>query len=329
MGSGGTCDKASADQMTQNTYAEIVERIRDILLTPEGQKKICERRSAADLMAKGLRALKASGWVLKAIRRRVGSDRTVFTVRQGYLQNAANDIVVSVELRGNGVGTLLPPPKGHSYPILKTAEPEARELEWGGSGARAYIRACRDMKPPSPERDLQGVIFRDMSTSPKHELLQNLWPVRPANCLMEIPTAVQRQGRVGTGLIDLLARTGRGRWPTFVACELKVDSTTPYDAMVQAIQYAAALDVEVNGIPHVLKPADRSNYRSLFGSSSTARDPLRFGAMAIIPNGRGVEAAAQRALDKLGTSSAWLDVMLFDRSEDGQFRPVLRLRDAG
>jgi len=329
MGSGGTCNNGSGDQiMTQNTYAEIVEWIRGTLLTAEGQKKIHQRRCEAALMAKRLGELKASGWVLKATRRQVGSDRTVFTVHQETLQKATNGLVVSVELRGCRVGKLLPPPNGRGYPILKTKQ-DARELEWGGSEARAYIRACANMKRPSPERDLQGVIVQALSTSPKHELLQNLWPVRPANCMMEFPAPVDRNGHIGTGNIDLLARTGRGRWPTFVVCELKVDRTTPYDALVQAIHYAAALDVEVNGITHELPPADRSIYRSLFGSNLTAQAPLRFGAMAIIPNGRGVEAATRKALDNLDTSNAWLDVMLFDPREDEQFRPVLRFRSEG
>jgi hypothetical protein len=148
--------------------------------------------------------------------------------------------------------------------------------------------------------------------------------------MMEYPAAVNRHGRIGktAGTIDLLARTGRGRWPTFVVCELKEDATTPYDAMVQAIRYAAALDTEVNGISYELPPANRSIYRKLFGSRSSALDPLRFGAMAIIPNRRGAKEAAQRALDDLGASGAWLDVMLFDGADDGQFRPALRLRDA-
>ena len=330
MESGGTCDNGSADQiMKQNTYTEIVERIRDILRTPEGQEKIRQRRHAADLMANGLSKLKASGWVLRATRRQVGSHRTVFTARQGSIQEAANGLEVFVELRGNGVGTLLPPPDGHNYPILKTCEPEVRDLEWGGSDARDYIRECANMMRPSPERDLQGVIVQDLSMSPKHELLQNLQPVRPANCMMEIPSAVKRNGDIGTGNIDILARTGRGRSTTCVVCELKVDKTTPYDTMVQAIHYAAALDVEVNGIKHELEPADRSVYRVLFGSNSTSKNPLRFGAMAIVPNGPGIEAAAQRALENLGTNSAWLDVMLFNRSDDGRFRPVFRFSDAG
>lgn len=329
MGSGGTCDNGSGDQiMTQNTYAEIVERIRGILLTPDGQEKIRKRRLEAARMAKGLRELKASGWVLKATRRQVGSDRTVFTVHQRTLRRATNGLEVSVELRGIGVGRLLPPPNGRGYPILETKQ-DARELEWGGSEARAYIRACANMKRTSPERHLQGVIVQALSTSPKHKLLQNLRPVRPANCMMEIPTPVDRYGNIGTGNIDILARTGRGRWPTFVICELKVDTTTPYDAMVQAIRYAVALDVEVNGITHELKPANRSVYRSLFGSNLTSQEPLRFGAMAIVPNHPGAEAKARTALDDLGTSSAWLDVMLFDPREDEQFRPVLRFRSAG
>jgi len=315
--------------MTRENHNEIVERIRRLLLTPDGKKKIRQRRSASARMARGLQGLEASGWVLKASRRQVGSDQTVFTVRQGSLQNSEKGLVVFVELCGNGVGTLLPPRSNRGYPILRTTEPDPRELEWAGRDAREYIRACSNMKQPSPERDLQGVILHDLLKSPKHELLRNLWPVRPANCLMEIPTAIQRRGQIGTGNIDLLVRTGRGRWPTFVICELKVDKTTPYDAMVQAIHYAVALDVEVNGIANEIEPADRALYRFLLGSNSTAQDPLRIGAMAIIPNRPGVEKATHEALDTLSANSSWLDVMLFDRGENGEFRPVLRMRDVG
>lgn len=191
------------------------------------------------------------------------------------------------------------------------------------------MRACANMKTPSPERDLRGMMIQALIASPKQALLRNLWPVRPANLLMEFPAAVQRHGEIGTGNVDLLARTGGGRWSTFVVCELKVDGTTPYDALVQAIHYASALDVEVNGIIDKLPPADQSIYRSLFGSNSTSQEPLRFGAMAIIPNRPGVEAKTQEALDTLGTSNNWLDVMLFDSPVEGQFRPVRRFRSAG
>jgi hypothetical protein len=312
--------------MTQETYAEIVDRVRGILLTAEGRKKIHQRRSAADKMAQGLQELKASGWILNAKRRQVGSHQAVFTVSQGPLQGAAKGLVVSVEFRGVGAGKLLPPPSGHKYPILQTIEDEVRELEWGGSEARVYIRSRANIKPMC-EREIQGVIVRDMSLRSKHELLQNLRPVRPAKCMMEIPTAVTEPGKIGTGNIDILARTRTGRSTTYVVCEVKVDKTTPYDAMVQAIQYAAALNVEVNGITGEIKPADRSVYRALFGSRSTAQDPMCFGAMAIIPNGKDVKAQALRTRDELGTRSAWLDVMLFDKNEDGEFRPVFRVKN--
>jgi hypothetical protein len=55
----------------------------------------------------GRRTTKAEclGWVRNARSRLVGSDRTVFTVRQGSSQKAANGLEVSVELRGIGVST--------------------------------------------------------------------------------------------------------------------------------------------------------------------------------------------------------------------------------
>lgn len=319
--------RKKCEAMTQSSYADIAEQVRGKLMSQDGREKIIKRRQAAELMAKGLEELEASGWILRAMRRKVGSDRTVFTVRQSSIQKAAKGLEVSVELLGNGVGTLLPPQKTGSYPLLRTNEPEARELAWGGAEARAYVRS-RSLRRASVERRVQGEVVRELLKTPKHRLLQNLWPVRPANCMMEIPTAIERRGRVGTGNIDLLARTGRGRWPTFVVCELKTDSTTtPYNALVQAIRYAAALDVEVNGISHRLPPADRSVYRRLFGSNSKAQHPLRFGAMAIVPSRRGVADDAKKALNALDTSDAWLDVMLFDGAQDGQFRPTLRLRE--
>ncbi len=146
---------------------------------------------------------------------------------------------------------------------------------------------------------------------------------------MEIPTAVTAAGKIGTGNIDVLARMGRGRNVRYVVCELKADKTTPYDAMVQAIHYAAALSVEVNGIEHEIEPADWSVYRSFFGSKSTSQEALRFGAMAIIPNAHGVKGAARKALDDLEADDAWLDVMLFDRDKHGDLRPRYRLTGAG
>jgi len=311
------------------TYAEIAECVQRTLLTKQGRSHIAKRRVAAEKMAKGLRALERSGWVLNARRRNIGTTRTVFTVRQGFLQQATKGLEVSVEIRGIGVGTLLPPTRGNKYPLLRTLESEPRKLEWGASEALEYIRKRAEKTKPSPERELQGVLVRDMSSSPKHDLLKNLHPVLPARCMMEIPAAVTADGSIGTGNIDVLARTGRGRNVRYVVCELKVDKTTPYGAMVQAIRYAAALSVEVNGIEDEIEPADRSVYRSFFGSKSTLQEALRCGAMAIIPNARGAEAAARKALDDLDADDAWLDVMLFDWDKHGDLLPRYRLAGAG
>ena len=100
-------------------------------------------------------------------------------------------------------------------------------------------------------------------------------------------------------------------------------------AMKQAIQYLAALDVEVNGINNEIDPADRAVYRTLFGSNSTSQAKLRFGAMAIIPSRYGVEDEARKTLEVLDGGNVWLDIMLFDRSESGHSQAVLRLRGSG
>ncbi|MDA9982977.1 hypothetical protein N9H39_09680 [Gammaproteobacteria bacterium] len=309
------------------TYAEIVERVQSTLLTRNGRAHIEKRRAAAEKMAKGLRVLETTGWFLKARRRNVGPTRTVFTARQGSLQQAAKGLQVWVELRGVGVGTLLPPTKGNEYPRLKPSVEEGRDMEWGGNEALEYIRARVENIKPSHERELQGIFVRDMSSSPKHDLLKNLQPVRPARCMMEIPAAVNASGEIRTGNIDILARMREGRSTRYVVCELKVDKTAPYDAMVQAIHYATALDIEVNGIENEIEPANKSVYHFLFGSKSTSQGALRFGAMAIIPNGLGVEGASRKALDDLDTQDAWLDVMLFEWK--GKLIPICRLKDGG
>ena len=306
------------------TYVEIVERVQSTLLTRDSRERIAKRRAAAEKMAAGLRDLEASGWLLKARRRNVGTATTVFTVGQGFLQNAAKGLLVSVELRGVGIGTLLPPTEGHEYPRLNPSDSMRGDMEWGGSEALAYIRARGESIKPSRERELQGIFVREMSSSRKHNLLKNLQPVIPAGCMMEIPAAVKASGDRGTGNIDVLARTGSGRSTRYIVCELKVDKTRPYDAMLQAIHYAAALDIEVNGIENEIKPANRSVYRLLFGSKSTSQDALRFGAMAIIPNGRGAEGASRKALDDLDAQGAWLDVMLYEW--DSKLIPVCRLK---
>jgi hypothetical protein len=129
----------------------------------------------------------------------------------------------------------------------------------------------------------------------------------PAGCMMEMPAAVTAKLTIGTGNIDIMARSYAG-W--FIACELKApgSSERPDRVLRQAIRYAAALDAEINGISNLLEPGDRAIYRTLFGATGQAS--LRFGALAIVAVREDDDGSAVEALRNLRVPrGAWVGVL--------------------
>lgn len=307
-------------------YERIVSEVRELLATAEGRARVLARREHAKKMADGLRR-----WSEELKSGRMRYRGAVFTVTQGALEGALGrraSLVVSVEVNGVGIGQLVfsptRPPMFSSGTDLKT------QLAWSGNapdGAKinAYLEQCR-LSKSMPERDVQGRMcarFRalfDVAQKP----IGGLVPVRPAGCMMEIPTAVaaSKTLRIGGGAIDILARTGRGRSGWFVVCELKRhDSAERADEVLrQAIRYATALDVEVNGCGFI-PPADSAFYRELFGGSGSA--PLRFGALAAISALRREEVS--RALAELAPpKNTWLGALLYTQDESGLRAALVR-----
>lgn len=268
----------------RSEYEQTVREVHDVLSSAEGRDRLLARREHAKTMADGLHRWEQ----LKSGRiRRRGA---VLTVTQAALENAFTGpgvLRVSVEVNGVGVGKLVFSTK--RGPLFTSTEDPQKKLEWSGNARdgeviNAYIEQRRSSKS-MPEREVQGnmsarfrALFDDAQRPPG-----GLVPVRPVGCMMEIPTAVaaSKKLKVGGGAIDILARTGRGRTGWFIACELKKPKATdhPRDVLRQAIRYATALDVEVNG-RGLLPPADAAVYRELFGGSGSAA--LRFGALAAI-----------------------------------------------
>lgn len=301
----------------RSRYEEIAGEVHELLSTIEGRAKIEARREHARKMADGLRR-----WTEDLKRGRMRYRGAVFTVRQGALEGAIGrraSLVVNVEINGVGVGQI--EFSSASPPMFSSNTDLATQLAWSGSardGAKinAYLEQCRASKS-MPERDVQGHMsarFRALFGDAQKPV-GGLVPVRPAGCMMEIPTAVAASSKlqIGGGAIDILARTGRGRTGWFVACELKrYDSAEPAaDVLRQAIRYATALDIEVNGCG-LLPPADSACYRELFGGSGSA--PLRFGALAAISALRREEVTD--ALAELEAPKAtWLGALLYTQDK--------------
>lgn len=298
------------------TYDDLVHEVHGLLSTSAGIENVLFRREAARKMVRGLRR-----WVEKK-ERRLRTRGVVLTVTQGALHDVKEALQLSVEVNGRGVGRLVVPAKG--VPMFTPKSGDTTPLEW--SGNRVDAKRINEIIDESrqrrrvPERDVQGrlsprlraLFDDDMQKKPRGGLA----PVRPAGCMMELPTAVAASDglALGSGTIDLLARAGRGATGCFVACELKNPAAKvhAYDVLCQAIRYSVALDVEVNGNARIPR-GNAADYRYLFGATGEARP--RFGAMAVIPSnlGAGVDAAFARLAPR---SRPWLGVLLYKEEQD-------------
>jgi hypothetical protein len=314
----------------KKTSREIVQEVRE-LLSGSGKSKVLQRRRQAARMVEGLRRLEATG-----LRYRKQTRDSVFTVTQESLCKLGPTLSVYVELQGRRVGTLVYSTTSRTPPVF--ISDDGPRFVWSGDRRDAeriakYFEACAS-RPRSPERKAQGVLVRAMFARGKHRLLARLRPVRPAGCMMEIPVPVTASDGLGlgTGNVDVLVRAVGGPAARFVICELKRPGlkADPYRVLTQAIRYAAALDVEVNGIEGEagIEPADASLYRKLFGATGSAK--LRFGAMAAIYTDEGsaedTVALVRDAISALSPSPRdWLDVLTYTE-RDGEYEPIWRCK---
>lgn len=312
----------------KKTRREIVQEVQELLTGP-GRSKVLQRRKQAARMVEGLRRLKAA-----KLPYRMQTRGKVFTVTQENLCKAGSTLRVYVEVQGRRVGTLTYSTTSRIRPVFTCDD--GTPFVWSGDRHDAeriakYFEACSS-KPRSPERDAQGALVRAMFARGKHQLLAGLRPVRPAGCMMEIPVPVKASDRLdwGTGNVDVLVRAVGGPAARFVICELKRPGlrVDPYDVLTQAIRYAAALDVEVNGIEGEdgIQPADASLYRELFGATGSAK--LRLGAMAAIYTDVGsAEDTVARVRDAMSALSPsptdWLDVLTYTE-RCGEYEPKWR-----
>lgn len=308
----------------RSRYEQIVRKVHELLATAQGRERILARREHARKMAEGLRR-----WNEQLKIGRIRRRGAVLTVTQGALEKALDRqgaLRVSVEVNGVGVGQIVF--SSTRGPLFAAAKDPVAQLAWSGDardGERinAYLKQCRSALS-MPERDIQGHMsahFRALFDD-EQKPFGGLVPVRPAGCMMEIPTAVaaSKKLQVGGGSIDILARTGRGRSGWFVACELKKPESTEraYDVLCQAIRYATALDVEING-RGLLPPADAAVYRELFGGSGSA--PLRFGALAAISTLQR-DQVSEALVELAPPKNTWLGALLY-KKEAGRLRAVL------
>jgi hypothetical protein len=299
-------------------YATIVASVRELLRS--NPERVEARRRKAKAIVDGLARWRTALDVADESRPK-RTRGVVLSITQGALLRAGRTIVANVEVNGRGAGAL----EFHAdtkAPVFTTLE--KTRLVWSnttrGSQHRNDARLIREYLATAaertlvPERTAQGQLLRSFFATPKHPLLRNLSPVAPAGFMMEIPAPVAASGALtdGTGNIDLLLRTGRGRNSRFVVCELKKPGAAidPYTVLRQAIRYATALCVEVNGIEGAIAPANPALYRKLYGASGNSK--LRFGAMAAIDAQN--EPRVREALVVLhppARPAAWLEVLLY------------------
>lgn len=232
----------------------------------------------------------------------------------------SKNLKLSVEMRGQGIGTLVVPESGSAeFRAVQSKEGWA----WSGNRGdadriRTYFQGAEAALAPMElqEREIQACMFNVIRRKGGGTPFENLAPVLLAGYPSEIPTWINRMALVGTGNIDALVRgkLGPGDPPFFVfelkRPELNKNKPQVVEALQQAVTYAIALSIEANGFRPVetedgLKWEEsyetrdlRKKYRRYFGAG--AKDsPLRIGAVAVVPDTEANRIEVKTALEQL------------------------------
>ena len=237
--------------------------------------KVDDRRRAIAALRKGLE----KGLPLSLPRRRAW-----FSTTQTDVTNAK--ACARVQVLGVEAGELKLSKADHSYVFVPNAKrfPEYAGVRWAWSGdaddgkkIRAFLKECEgySMSDPSNEREIQWQLANAFGA--KTLSLRHLGAVKWNKRFTEVGVSVTKDGKAGTGNIDLVARRGKGADRGFLVFEVKgPDDTNVEAALKQALRYATALSIEANGGSE----RERDDYHAVFGSKG--KKPLQIDAVIVM-----------------------------------------------
>ena len=300
------------------TGQEIVDLVKLKLATPAGLKKVAARRRMIELLRDARKDWMGTGRPLRI------HNPAVLAIDQTRMRNAKRVFTAKVLVAGNHVADVELDPTKSNPRFVVHEKHRARgnaaehEVEWkkdrrSSDRIAAILRSFESLPPGSAELQIQHGLVKRLDANDKRRdnpELVAMRPVVPLGLPTEIATSINLKGDVGTGNVDILARTyGEGRrrdGGDFIVLELKQPSFKAKQvpgALRQAIQYAAALTIEANALVGPDRDDAAVAYRQFFSDdreSETAKyagKPIVVHAVVVLPD--GLEAAAARALSNL------------------------------
>lgn len=213
----------------------------------------------------------------------------VFHQSDGYNKSIGS---ARVQLLGIEAGELLldhstEKPSFLFYPNkkIRSKHPELPDSPWKwskdgrhGQAIREFLKLCESHPKAKPdnEREIQWQLAHAFKKD-KSGALRGFQTVKWHGLFTEIGVSVTESGKLGTGNIDLVVRRGKGGQRGFLVFELKKPGDTKIEAaLIQALQYATALHIEVNngGL------GNQENYRKVFGAGGTKK--LKISAVIVM-----------------------------------------------
>ncbi|MFT3829206.1 MAG: hypothetical protein QM691_05800 [Opitutaceae bacterium] len=293
----------------KSIYQEISEVLR------KNPTKVDARRRAVAALRKGLE----KGTSLSLPRRRAWFSTTQTDTMHGKAG-------ARVQVLGIEAGELLLSPEaagGYMFVPNTKLFPHHAGVRWVWSGKtsdgkkiRAFLQQECEGHPQadrSNEREIQWQLAAALGA--KSDELRNLAAVKWNKRFTEIGVSVTKDGKAGTGNIDLVVRRGKGSDRGFLVFEIKAPGEDDVEATLkQSLGYATALSIEANEGPlHY-----RRDYNAVFGSGAAKR--LQIDAVIAMEDCPAVRRRAsslvrQCLADRGGSSIERIGVLLysFDR----------------
>ena len=279
----------------------IHQEVTDVLR--KNPAKVDDRRRAIAALKKGLE----KGLPLPLPRRRAW-----FSTTQTDVTNAK--ACARVQVLGVEVGEVRLAKTGKCYEFVPSDKRYAG-ARWAWSGNAGDGKKIRDFlgeceKQSSNEREIQWQLANAFGA--KTPSLRHLGAVKWNKRFTEVGVSVTKDGKAGTGNIDLVVRRGKGADRGFLVFEVKgPEEKNVEEALKQALRYATALSIESNGGTK----RNREDYHAVF--ESKGKETLQIDAaivMADIPEVRcrAADLVSQYLADRGESAIERIGVLLYD-----------------
>lgn len=272
--------------------------------------KIDDRRQSIAALRKGLE----KGLPLPLPRRRAW-----YSTTQTDVTNAK--ACARVQVLGVEAGELILGKASKSWEFVPNAKryPQYAGARWAwsknaadGKKIRDFLGECEKHPEADPlnEREIQWQLANALGA--KTTSLRNLSAVKWNKRFTEVGVSVTKEGKAGTGNIDLVVRRGKGGDRGFLVFEVKgPDDTNVEAALKQALRYAEALSIEANGG----NKRNREDYHAVF--ESKGKETLQIDAVIVMANlpevrRRAADLVSQYLADRGDSAIERIGVLLYD-----------------